>query len=179
MKEQILQIYKSDWSEALAELSYTILSITNPDYIDAYEEKRGTEQYTKLLQSLEKIDSESNWKRIMENLASICVANYIRERVSGKSFTAGGPLTLIGHASHIFIEWGFVANIAKSLDNGKTKDLYEQYLTLDKSFNAAMESGDTATGMKLIDVWRKSQNSVDYAYEDLLVEMGVERPDYD
>jgi S1-C subfamily serine protease len=94
-------------------------------------------------------------------------------------FPGGGPLTLIGHTSHIFIEWGFLSNIASSLDGGKARDLYNDYVSIDGAFQQAIKSGDASTGYKLADKWRIAQNEVDESYENLLELLGLAQTDWD
>jgi len=178
-KVKIKEIYESDWHEALAELAYLFLSSFNSKYIDKHEQKRDMEQYKKLLSELENFDSEVNWRKIMEDIANRSVNNYVSERVTGKSFVPGGPLTLIGHTSHIFIEWGFLSNIASSLDGGKARDLYNDYVSIDDAFQKAIKSGDASTGYKLADKWRIAQNEVDESYENLLELLGLAQTDWD
>jgi hypothetical protein len=178
-KVKVKEIYGSDWQEALAELTYLFLSSFKSKYIDEYEQKRDMEQYKKLLSELENFDSGVNWRQIMEAIANQIAHNYVNERVTGKNFAPGGPLTLIGHTSHIFIEWGFLSNIASSLDGGKARDLYNDYVSIDRAFKQAINSGDASTGYKLADKWRIAQNSINQEYENLLELLGLAQTDWD
>ena len=58
-------------------------------------------------------------------------------------------------------------------DGVHAKNLYNDYVSVDRAFKQAINSGDTSTGYKLADKWRIAQNTIDQEYENLLELLGL------
>lgn len=173
MKDKVLDIYSSDWSDALADAAYFLLSQKHFEYIDKYELKRDLQRYEELMAKLKDLDSEKDWETLIDGLIARIAFNYLSERMTGKNFSAGGFLTLIGHSSHLFINWGFLAYVASSLDSGKAQVLYNKYISIDEAFQNAIKFGDSATGYELAEKWRVSQNEIGDAHDHLIELLGL------
>jgi hypothetical protein len=171
----ILEIYKSDWQEALADGAYYSVNLLQPTYLDKHEKVRDRKGFTKLIEKLSKFDKTRDWEDPMAQLAGRAGLNYITERATGKNFAAGGPLTLYGHTGHIFIEWGFLGSIAYSVDDGQTEKLFNKYVSVDAKIQQALNNGpDSAINYRaLAEEWRLAQNAVDEAYEKLCTLLGI------
>lgn len=167
-KEKILEIFKSDWQEAIADAAYFMVKNSKKSsYIDQYETVRDMHRYQELLIKLKVFDGSKPWKEYMNILATRTGVAYITERATGNNLSAGGPMTFIGHASHTFIEWGFLGYLGSTVDNGNTEKLFNNYVSMDTKFHRAVHSGDNETAIKLADEWRLSMAAVDDAYEKL------------
>jgi len=178
VKDKILEIYKSDWREAIADAAYFMTSNSQKSsYIDQYETVRDMRRYKELILTLNEFDSTKPWKEYMNTLATRTGIAYITERATGNHLSFGGPMTFIGHASHTFIDWGFLGYLAHSIDNGNTEKLFNEYVSIDTKFHYAVHSGDHLTGEKLADQWRLSMGAVDQAYEKLCVLLGIQNYD--
>ena len=174
VKDKILEIYNSDWREAIADAAYFMTSNSKKsEYIDKYETVRDMHRYKQLIEKLDNFDSTKNWKDSMNTLATRTGIAYITERATGNHLSFGGPMTFIGHSSHTFIDWGFLGYLAYSIDNGNTEKLFNEYVSIDTKFHYAVHSGDHVTGEKLADEWHLSMAAVDEAYEKLCTLLGI------
>ena len=174
-KEKILEIYKSDWREAIADAAYFMVenSQIKPSYLDKHETVRDMRRYKELILKLEDFDGTKPWKENMNTLATRTGVAYITERATGNNLSFGGPMTFIGHASHTFIDWGFLGYVGSSVDNCNTEKLFNNYVSMDTKFHRAVHSGDNETAIKLADEWRLSMAAVDDAYEKLCTLLGI------
>jgi hypothetical protein len=174
-KDKILEIYKSDWEEAIADAAYFMTSNSKKsEYIDQHETTRDMRRYKELIEKLNKFDSTIKWNEYMNILATRTGISYITERATGNNLSFGGPMTFIGHSSHTFIDWGFLGYLAYSIDNGNTEKLFNEYVSIDTKFHYAVHSGDYATGEQLADEWRLSMAAVDEAWEKLRTLLGID-----
>lgn len=165
---KVVEIYKSDWREALAGKAYSMIMNDNPKFLDEYEEKRDTKEFDALIQNCNGLKDEKNWNDALKLLAHRVAIQYITERITGRNLYPGGNMTLIGHAGHEMIEMGFLGTIASELDEGATEKLFRQYLAIDMAFNTAINKGDSDNGRKLADGWRIVQITLRDSYEALL-----------
>ena len=173
-KDKILEIYRSDWREAIADAAYMIVASSEVSgFIDKYETLRDKHRYVELITTLDSFDATKPWKEYVFTLAGRASDSYIKERATGNNLSFGGPMTFIGHASHTFIDWGFLGYLANSLDNGVTEELFNKYVLVDTKFHDAVHSGDNETAIKLADEWRLSMAEVDDAYEKLCTLLGI------
>jgi len=172
--EKILEIYRSDWREAIADAAYFMLANSQrSSYIDQHETVRDMRRYKELIKNLDDFDSTKPWKEYMNTLATRTGVAYVTERATGNNLSFGGPMTFIGHASHTFIDWGFLGYIACTVDNGNTEKLFNNYVSMDTKFHHAVHSGDNEIAIKLADEWRLSMAAVDEAYEKLCTLLGM------
>ena len=172
--DKILDIYRSDWREAIADAAYMIVANSEVSgYIDKHETRRDKHRYVELVTALDNFDATKPWKEYVFTLAGRTSDAYIKERATGNSLSFGGPMTFIGHASHTFIDWGFLGYLANSIDNGNTEELFNKYVSIDTKFHYAVHSGDHVTGEKLADEWRLSMAAVNEAYEKLCTLLGI------
>ena len=165
---KILEIYNSEWREALAGKAFYMIQKDNPKYLDKFEEKRDTLKFDILINDLSSINSEKNWNESMKLLAHRIAIQYLGERITGRNLFPGGFMTLIGHAGHHMIDMGFLASLATELDEGSTEKLFQQYLMIDMAFQKAINSGDAENGRKLADGWRVAQIALRDSYDNLL-----------
>jgi hypothetical protein len=173
-KDKILEIYKSDWREAIADAAYIIVANSKVSgYIDKHETVRDKHRYVELITTLDNFDVTKPWKEYIFTLAGRASDAYIKERATGNNLFFGGPMTFIGHASHTFIDWGFLGYLANSFDNGVTEELFNKYVLVDTKFHDAVHSGDNETAIKLADEWRLSMAAVNEAYEKLCTLLGI------
>ena len=173
-KDKILEIYKSDWREAIADAAYIIVANSKVSgYIDKHETVRDKHRYVELITTLDNFDATKPWKEYIFTLAGRASDAYIKERATGNNLFFGGPMTFIGHASHTFIDWGFLGYLANSFDNGVTEELFNKYVLVDTKFHDAVHSGDNETAIKLADEWRLSMAAVNEAYEKLCILLGI------
>ena len=171
---KILEIYKSDWREAIADAAYMIVANSEVSgYMDKHETRRDKHRYVELVTVLDNFDATKPWQEYVFTLAGRTSDAYIKERATGNSLSFGGPMTFIGHASHTFIDWGFLGYLANSIDNGNTEELFNKYVLVDTKFHDAVHSGDNETAIKLADEWRLSMAAVDEAYEKLCTLLGI------
>ena len=171
---KILEIYKSDWREAIADAAYMIVANSEVSgYMDKHETRRDKHRYVELVTVLDNFDATKPWQEYVFTLAGRTSDAYIKERATGNSLSFGGPMTFIGHASHTFIDWGFLGYLANSIDNGNTEELFNKYVLVDTKFHDAVHSGDNETAIKLADEWRLSMAAVDEAYEKLCTTINV------
>jgi len=174
-KDKILEIYKSDWREAIADAAYIIVANSKVSgYIDKHETVRDKHRYLELITTLDNFDVTKPWKEYIFTLAGRASDAYIKERATGNNLFFGGPMTFIGHASHTFIDWGFLGYLANSFDNGVTEELFNKYVLVDTKFHDAVHSGDNETAIKLADEWRLSMAAVNEAYEKLCDLLGIQ-----
>jgi hypothetical protein len=173
-KDKILEIYKSDWREAIADAAYIIVANSKVSgYIDKHETVRDKHRYVELITTLDNFDVTKPWQEYIFTLAGRASDAYIKERATGNNLFFGGPMTFIGHASHTFIDWGFLGYLANSFDNGVTEELFNKYVLVDTKFHDAVHSGDNETAIKLADEWRLSMAAVNEAYEKLCTLLGI------
>jgi hypothetical protein len=173
-KDKILEIYKSDWREAIADAAYIVVANSKVSgYIDKHETVRDKHRYVELITTLDNFDATKPWKEYIFTLAGRASDAYIKERATGNNLFFGGPMTFIGHASHTFIDWGFLGYLANSFDNGVTEELFNKYVLVDTKFHDAVHSGDNETAIKLADEWRLSMAAVNEAYEKLCILLGI------
>ena len=86
---QILEIYNSDWPDALAGKAYSMIDKDNPKYLDEYEEKRDSKKFEDLIEKLKIVDDEKDWNQAMTLLAHRVAIEYIKERITGQSLFPG------------------------------------------------------------------------------------------
>jgi len=179
-KDKILDIYKSDWQEAIADSAYFMVSNSKKsEYIDQHETVRDMRRYKELIEKLDNFDSTKNWKECMNTLATRTGISYVTERATGNNLSFGSPMTFIGHSSHTFIDWGFLGYLAHSIDNGNAENLFNKYVSIDTKFHYAVHSGDYATGENLADEWRLSMGAVGEAHQKLLSLLGINNDNFD
>lgn len=165
---EVVEIFKSDWREALAAKAYSMIQNDDPKYLDEYEEKRDSKEFESLIAKLGEVDDKKNWDQPMKLLAHRIAIQYLAERITGRSLFPGGKMTLIGHASQEVIEMGFLGSLASKLDQGMTEKLFQQFLMTDFEFQKAMNTGNSVKGRELADAWRLVQISLRDSYEDLM-----------
>jgi hypothetical protein len=170
---QILEIYNSDWPDALAGKAYSMIYKDSPKYLDEYEEKRNLKEFEDLIKKLKKVDGEKDWDQAMTLLAHRVAIEYIKERITGQNLFPGGKMTLMGHARHNTIEMGFLGFLASNLDQGSTEKLFKDFLTIDLAFQKAINTGDTENARKLADPWRIVQITLDESFENLREKLGL------
>jgi len=170
---KILEIYKSDWQEAIADAAYFMTANSEKSrYLDQYETVRDMRRFKELVENLDNFDSTKAWEEYMNILATRAARAYVKERATG-NFLSGTPMTFIGHASHTFIDWGFLGYIAYTVDNGDTEKSFTNYVSIDTKFSDAVHSGDYETATKLADEWSLSMAAVEEAYEKLYTLLGL------
>jgi len=164
----VVEIFRSEWREALAGKAYTMIQNDNSKYLDEYEEKRDSREFDSLISKLSALDGKKNWSETMKLLAHRIAIQYIAERITGKSLFPGNKMTLIGHANQMDIEMGFLGSLAAQLDEGATEKLFQQYLMTDFAFQKAINTGDVVKGRELAEAWRLVQIALHDSYESLM-----------
>jgi len=141
---QLLKVYRSNWSTALAAGAYKSIAEDNVKYLDDYEEKGDLDDLNSLYNELRLINREKDWTEPIDFLIHQIGMAYLLERNDTRFARPGLEMTLIGHSRNHFIDVGFLGMIASSLDNSSTEKSYRHYVAVEKSIRRAFNSGDTA-----------------------------------
>lgn len=168
MTHKIVEVFESDWQEALAGKAYSMIKNDNSKYLDEYEDERDSQSFDSLIIDLKTLNDEKDWNQSLKLLAHRIAIQYCAERITGRNISPGGMMTLIGHAKNEMIEMGFLGTLAAELDQGVTEKLFYEYLNIDMSFQKAINTGEIEKARLIADQWRLVQISLRDSYENLL-----------
>ncbi len=95
------------------------------------------------------------------------------ERMTQNSLTAGGFMTLVGHARYDTLRMGFAGMIASGLDGGAMEGTFKSYVTADDEILKALNNRDTEMAAKLFPIRNMSYLQLEQDYENLMESLGL------
>jgi len=137
--DQMLRIYNSEWRKVLAGRAIDLIAEDYPGVVEEFQRIVHRDRFDSLLNDLNSLDSEKNWKQYMEFLAVRIKYEFIQERNPENPRFTGEERTVIDHACDDYIQIGFVSALCADLDGGLAQLQFIDFLVLEKMFLDAMQ----------------------------------------
>ncbi len=170
LEETISAVLAIEHEWALAAWAYKQLKEGNPELLT--DEEIGFSVYQDYIEEVNFITFNgqplTSIKPAIDFVGFRVVLAYGIERATQNPLTAGGFMTLFGHASYDVLRMGFAGMIASGLDGGAMEGTFKSYVLADDEILKALNNRDTESATKLFPIRSMSYLQLERDYENLM-----------
>jgi hypothetical protein len=170
LKEAVSAVLAVDHEWALAAVAYKQLKEGNPELLT--DEEVSLSLYENYVNEVNSITFDgaplTTIKPAIDFVGFRVVFAYGLERATQNALTAGGFMTLYGHASYEILRMGYAGMIASGLDGGAMEGTFKSYVTADDGILKALNNHDTESATKLFPIRSMSFIQLEEDYENLM-----------